>query len=103
MLFFSCGGGKSDSQDGYTALIFAVQHHHTDCVRLLLDAGADKEVRGGEVRNADVVLFSVTWRSVSCEYFEASLLFLLCLRCAVIGFISLDVSVFSSASIEARL
>ena len=30
-----------DLQDGYTALIFAAEYGHADCVRLLLDVGAD--------------------------------------------------------------
>jgi ankyrin repeat protein len=32
-------------QDGDTALIGAAAKGHTDCVRLLIDAGADKDVR----------------------------------------------------------
>jgi ankyrin repeat protein len=38
-------GGKSDSQNGWTALIRAAERGRTDCVRLLIDAGADKDVR----------------------------------------------------------
>ena len=37
------------AQDGYTALIFAAMHGRADCVRLLLDAGADKDAKN-EVR-----------------------------------------------------
>jgi hypothetical protein len=54
-LYFNCnqalsdfvfdGDGASDSQDGRTALIYAAQYGRTDCVRLLIDAGADKEAR----------------------------------------------------------
>ncbi len=36
-----CGG----AQDGRTALILAARWGHADCARLLLDAGADKEVK----------------------------------------------------------
>ncbi len=37
--------GKSDSQHGSTALLYAVASGHVDCVRLLMDAGADKEAK----------------------------------------------------------
>ena len=33
------------SQNGETALIWAAERGHADCVRLLLDAGADKNVK----------------------------------------------------------
>ncbi len=33
------------TQDGYTALIHAASNGHAACVRLLLDAGADKEAK----------------------------------------------------------
>ncbi len=39
----SRAGGAS--QNGSTALIYAVQYHHANCVRLLLDAGADAEAK----------------------------------------------------------
>ena len=42
-------GGESDSQLGFTALIRAAECGHVDCVRLLIDAGADKEAKN-EVR-----------------------------------------------------
>jgi ankyrin repeat protein len=38
-------GGESDSQDGNTALIRAAAKGHANCVRLLIDAGADKDIR----------------------------------------------------------
>jgi ankyrin repeat protein len=38
-------GGKFDSQGGYTALMWAAGNGHADCVRLLIDAGADKEAK----------------------------------------------------------
>ena len=34
-----------DSQDGWTALIWAAWNGHTECVRLLIDAGADKDAK----------------------------------------------------------
>jgi hypothetical protein len=34
-----------DMQGGYTALIWAAQEGHTDCARLLIDAGADKNAK----------------------------------------------------------
>jgi ankyrin repeat protein len=32
-------------QDGYTALMYAAEHGRADCVRLLIDTGADKEAK----------------------------------------------------------
>ncbi len=41
------GLDESDSQKGgCTALVFAAQEGHADCVQLLLDAGANKEATG---------------------------------------------------------
>ena len=37
-----CGGR---TQLGRTALIWAAERNHTDCVRLLVEAGADMEVK----------------------------------------------------------
>jgi ankyrin repeat protein len=42
--------GDSDSQHGRTALIWAAINDHADCVRLLIDAGADKDINDAEVR-----------------------------------------------------
>ncbi len=39
------GGSEFDTQNGFTALTRAVHWGHADCVRLLIDAGADKEAR----------------------------------------------------------
>jgi ankyrin repeat protein len=36
---------RSNAQEGRTALIWAVFNHQTDCARLLLDAGADREAK----------------------------------------------------------
>ncbi len=36
-------GGEFDSQWEETALILAAENGHADCVRLLIDAGADKD------------------------------------------------------------
>jgi hypothetical protein len=52
------GGGEFDSQKGWTALIWAAWHGHADCVRLLIDAGADKEAKTS-VRHWSVVML---WR-----------------------------------------
>ena len=38
------------AQDGYTALIRAGREGHLDCVRLLIESGADKEAKH-EVHN----------------------------------------------------
>jgi hypothetical protein len=39
------GFGEFDSQFGDTALIRAAWHGHAECVRLLIDAGADKDAK----------------------------------------------------------
>jgi hypothetical protein len=38
-------GAAICSQDGATALMCAAAEGHTDCARLLIDAGADKEAK----------------------------------------------------------
>ncbi len=38
-------GGESVLQSGRTALMRAVINGHMDCMRLLIDAGANKDVR----------------------------------------------------------
>ncbi len=43
-------GGKSESQDGDTALILAAASGHADCARLLIDTGADKDATASLVR-----------------------------------------------------
>jgi hypothetical protein len=40
------GCGESDSQFGETALMRAASNDHTDCVHMLIDAGADKDAKG---------------------------------------------------------
>jgi hypothetical protein len=49
--------GESDSQGGYSALIFSAANGHTDCVRLLIDAGADTEARNNVRRRSLPVLW----------------------------------------------
>jgi ankyrin repeat protein len=44
------------SQDGETALMCAAAEGHTDCARLLIDAGADKEAKN-KVCTAVVAVF----------------------------------------------
>ena len=44
------------SQDGWTALMLAASRDRVDCVRLLLDAGADKEAKN------DVRASAVVWK-----------------------------------------
>ncbi len=46
------GCGKFGSQDGYTALIEAAWEGHAGCVRLLIDAGADKEAKNNVRRRS---------------------------------------------------
>ncbi len=44
----ACGGGgtlEMHAQNGRTALFYAAIKGHAECVRLLLDAGADKEAK----------------------------------------------------------
>ncbi len=43
-------GANTRAQDGCTPLICAAENGHADCVRLLLDAGADKEAKMTGVR-----------------------------------------------------
>ncbi len=44
-LWWYCFCGSSDSQSEWTALMYAATYGHVDCARLLIDAGADKEVK----------------------------------------------------------
>ncbi len=50
--------GESDSQFGSTALIYAAACGHADCVRLLIDAGADKEATA-DVRTRSRPMFHI--------------------------------------------
>jgi ankyrin repeat protein len=61
------GGGESDPQDGLTALMCAAQWGRANCVRLLIDAGADKDTRNNVRRR------SLHRRSSIIFYFFASL------------------------------
>jgi hypothetical protein len=45
LILCSVCGGKSDLQGGNTALIYAASSGHADCVRLLIDAGANKDAK----------------------------------------------------------
>ena len=38
-------GGESKSQGGWTALLNAALHGHADCLKLLIDAGANKDAK----------------------------------------------------------
>jgi hypothetical protein len=40
-----CAAGESDSQDESTALMYATKGGHANCVRLLINAGADKDAK----------------------------------------------------------
>ena len=64
--------GRRSAQDGSTALICAAAYGHAECARLLLDAGADKEVKCNEVRAsagwmACVALWSCCGDGFVCE------------------------------------
>jgi ankyrin repeat protein len=51
-------GGESNTQDGGTALIGAAAFGFADCVRLLIDAGANKNIRNNvRVEGRRLVLF----------------------------------------------
>ena len=45
-------GGDFNSQDGATALIWAAEMGRADCVRLLIDAGADKDAENNVRRRS---------------------------------------------------
>jgi ankyrin repeat protein len=49
-------GGKSDTQDGNTALILAAEKGRTDFARLLINAGADMDAKNN-VRALDLMRF----------------------------------------------
>ncbi len=54
---------NTHAQSGKTALVVAAQRGHFDCVRLLLDAGAD-----ANVKNKVRVLFCIVAVRVLCLY-----------------------------------
>ena len=58
-----CGGDMwhTRAQGRWTALIYAAAEGHADCVRLLLDAGADKDAKD-QVRASG----RVVWRWACC-------------------------------------
>ena len=45
MALVRLGCGESDSQEGWTALIEAATEGHVECVRLLIEAGTNKEAK----------------------------------------------------------
>ena len=48
-----CGdSGEFDSQTGWTPLISTAAKGHAECARLLIDAGADKEVKNNVRRRS---------------------------------------------------
>ena len=65
--FFVCVGGPV-LQNGFTALICASDRGQTDCVRLLLDAGADKEAKSNVRRRS---LFFICVFSISSFYLRS--------------------------------
>ena len=66
--------GKPDLQYGSTALICATQSGHAECVRLLIDAGADKEAK-------DVVRVGRCFADESSCFAQFSTFFFLCTNC----------------------
>ena len=86
-----CGG---EFQYGWTALMRAASGGCADCVRLLIDAGADKDAKS-KVRETDSVLMDHTLCNVSFQHFilyvfrQSSVL--KCSKCLVVS-ISLALS-----------
>jgi hypothetical protein len=76
---FVCDDGSavSGSQCGYTALMEAAQWGHAECVRLLIDAGADKDAKDNVRRRSRLPHFMyfpshITFLLVSfpgCDYY----------------------------------
>ncbi len=70
--------GNTRAQDGKTALIVAAKEGYADCVRLLLDAGADAEVED-DVRHQPIAsaVVQACWVSVELllffQHIEAAL------------------------------
>ena len=64
------GGWQSRAQSGRTALIFAAENSHADCVRLLIDAGADTNAH----TNVRIILFP----AVSSNFFALCTIAPLC-------------------------
>ncbi len=63
---------REHAQDEMTALLWAAMEGHADCVRLLLDAGADKDTKNN-VRNLPVsILCAVLYDSAIVSESEAS-------------------------------
>jgi hypothetical protein len=62
------GCGESDWQGGWTALIWAAWNGRADCVRLLIDAGADMETKNHVRRRLSrlLVLFLFPYSTVVC-------------------------------------
>ena len=57
------GCGTWSMQTGHTALTLAAKEGHTECVRLLLESGADKDAAPTvRVRNASGLFGSQGWR-----------------------------------------
>jgi ankyrin repeat protein len=67
-----CGG---ESQGGTTALMYAAADDHSDCLRLLIDAGADIDVRS-IVRVGRCFAGATSFFSGDCCNFSRALLFL---------------------------
>jgi hypothetical protein len=79
-----CGGKRIffclfSLQDGCTAVIYSSFLGHADCVRLLLDAGADKDAKGN-VRASDLLFFQCLRGHSLCDScIRAGLFYLLAL------------------------
>ena len=63
---------REHAQDEMTALLWAAMEGHADCVRLLLDAGADKDAKNN-VRNLPVsILRALLFGSATVSESEAT-------------------------------
>ena len=68
------GCGESDSESGQTALLLAAGSGHTECVRLLIDAGADKNAKNN-VRCRSLLFQGVFSFILSMIFLFSTLLF----------------------------
>ncbi len=55
-------------QEGFTALLYAARHGHAHCVRLLIERGADKEVKS-TVRDVVICLLRVLYLRLRFHFY----------------------------------
>jgi hypothetical protein len=69
--WFYCGL-HAETQDGFSALICAAQNGHSDCVRLLVEVGADKEAKKNVSYAACFISLECVWCSKLYAYLFSS-------------------------------